>query len=285
MSSLRRCSGRIPNYLNWLRARTAHGRPKTVRKEEESVSDYTLLPVHPRTGFTALAIGKRGPIWPVAGASEDHGGDDAGAGADAVDDIGELTPPAANDWWQFTSKEDAEAWGNKLVTNRLARVQKTKLDPVTAERDTLNAEVERLRPLEAAGQTDSQRWESEKATLVQEVSELRDYKAQNERANLVRQIAEEEGLPARFVGRVSGDDEDAIRDDIKDLLNVLSEGGSNTGKKTPPAKSPKGSDSQGAGSMQSGGGGNAEASDADLTASILEDIAKDRSRGGLHTRR
>ncbi|QIG58382.1 head scaffolding protein [Mycobacterium phage Cornie] len=30
------------------------------------------FPVHPRTGLQAIGIGKRGPIWPVMGASEDH---------------------------------------------------------------------------------------------------------------------------------------------------------------------------------------------------------------------
>uniref|UniRef100_UPI003C30EBCB Major capsid protein n=1 Tax=Mycolicibacterium phage Mycofy1 TaxID=3349809 RepID=UPI003C30EBCB len=30
------------------------------------------LPVHPRTGLRAIGMGKRGPIWPVMGASDDH---------------------------------------------------------------------------------------------------------------------------------------------------------------------------------------------------------------------
>lgn len=41
----------------------------------------TVLPTHPRTGLTALAIGKRGPIWPVAGASSDHDQDNGDKGS------------------------------------------------------------------------------------------------------------------------------------------------------------------------------------------------------------
>lgn len=37
------------------------------------------LPIHPTTGLQALAIGRRGPIWPVMGGAED--GDDGANGA------------------------------------------------------------------------------------------------------------------------------------------------------------------------------------------------------------
>ncbi len=36
--------------------------------------NYQTLPIHPVTGLRALGIGKRGPIWPVAGASDDDRG-------------------------------------------------------------------------------------------------------------------------------------------------------------------------------------------------------------------
>ena len=35
----------------------------------------TVLPVHPRTQLTALAIGKRGPIWPIMGGAPDPADD------------------------------------------------------------------------------------------------------------------------------------------------------------------------------------------------------------------
>lgn len=243
------------------------------------------MPIHPTTGLQAIGFTSRGPIWPIMGGSEDAG-NDAGAGDDSGADAGDLTPPSANDWWTFDSKEAATEWGNKLVTDRLARMQKSKLDPLVQERDTLKAEVERLKPLEASTQTDAQRWESEKANLANELQQLRDFKASTERVNLARDIAEEIGLPARFASRISGDDEDAMRADAQELLDVLSEGGSNT-KKTPAQKAPKDPAAQGDAPRkgQSGGGGSSEDSDEAMAASILDQIKQDRARGGLTTRR
>ena len=66
-------------------------------------------------------------------------GEDSGTGAEATPngpegsegaETGEITPPTANNWWQFESKEAASEWGNKLVQDRLTRERKTKLDPL-----------------------------------------------------------------------------------------------------------------------------------------------------------
>lgn len=243
------------------------------------------MPIHPTTGLRAIGFTSRGPVWPIMGGSEDAG-NDAGAGDDSGAEAGELTPPVANNWWTFDSKEAATEWGNKLVTDRLARMQKSKLDPLVQERDTLKAEVERLKPFETSTQTDAQRWESEKENLANELQQLRDFRASTERDNLARSIAEEIGLPARFVSRISGSDEDAMRADAQELLDVLSEGGSNT-KKTPAQKAPKDPAAQGDAPRkgQSGGGGSSEDSDEAVAASILDQIKQDRARGGLTTRR
>lgn len=213
--------------------------------------------------------------------------DEAGAGAEDTAaeggaEAGDVTPPAANEWWKFESKDAAEAWTNDLITKRLARQKKTQIDPLVQERDTLSAEVEQLRPLREATQTDSERWESKFNAQAEEITKLRDYQAQNERNNLVRNIADEMGLPASFLGRVSGADEDAIREDIQSVLDALSEGGFNsTGKVTPPQKNPKPA-GNGGGSVGSGGGSNQdEPSDDDVVASILEGAKKSRQFGGL----
>lgn len=220
--------------------------------------------------------------------------EDAGTGAEVAEggaaeggDASEITAPAAaNDWWQFGSKADAESWANDLVTKRLARQKKTQLDPVVTERDTLRTEVEQLRPLREATQTDTERWESKFNAQAEELNTLRDYQAQNERNNLVRNIADEMGLPASFLNRVSGSDEDAIREDIQSVLDALSEGGfNNTGKKTPPQKNPKPA-GNGGGSVGSGGGSDSdEPDDVNLTKSILEEAKKQRAFGGLVTSR
>lgn len=216
--------------------------------------------------------------------------DDAGAGAEGTTapeggaegaEAGEITGPEGQNWWQFGSKTDAEEWANNLVTKRLSRERKTKLDPIAQERDTLRAEVERLKPLEDATKTDFQRLEEKLNSQASELEQLRGYRSQQERTNLVRSIAEELGLPSHFTPRVRGDNEDAIREDVQDLLNVLSEGGSNTGKKTPPSKAPK-PENSGGGSVSSGGGSSSDTtSDDDLIKSIVEQTNQERRNGGL----
>lgn len=62
-------------------------------KWEINMSDSNTLPVHPITAMQAIGFGKRGPIWPVLGASEDGAGAgpfNAGAGA-ATDQQGTAT--------------------------------------------------------------------------------------------------------------------------------------------------------------------------------------------------
>lgn len=202
--------------------------------------------------------------------------------ADGNENAG-VTAPEADSWWQFANKEAAEKWGNDLITKRLTRHTKTVVNPLETERDTLKAEVERLRPLEDAKKTDVQRFEDRLNAVLPELESLRDYKAQTTHSELVRSIAEELGLPVKFVSRVRGKDEDAIRDDISELLNVLSEDGPNA-KKVPPAKAPKESDKSDK-KNQAGGGGQDDESEESLIADILGQVTKDRARGGLTTRR
>lgn len=244
------------------------------------MSDLAMLPFHPVTGLQAIGFSKRGPIWPVLGGSEE-GGDEGGSEGDESGEEGGAEGGEAEgsqDWWQFGSKADAEKWGNDLVSKRLQRERKSKLDPIVQERDTLKAELERI---QGATKTDAQRREDELKSIKDELAEHRSYRAQQERNNLVRSIADEEGLPASFLSRVRGDDEDAIRDDIKDLLNVLSEGGSNTStKKTPTTKAPK-AKSGGGDSVSSGGGSSSDVSDDALAESILKEVEAQRKNGGL----
>jgi hypothetical protein len=220
--------------------------------------------------------------------------DETGTGAESAPEgaaaeggeAGDITaPPASNTWWQFGTQGDAESWANELVTKRLARQKKSQLDPVVQERDTLRAQVQELLPLKEATQTDTERWESKFNAQAEELNSLRESQSKSQRDNLVRQIADEEGLPASFLARVSGGDEDEIREDIKSVLNALSEGGFNPGKKTPATKNPKPAGS-GGGSVGSGGGSDTdEPDDEALTKSILEQARRQRKFGGLVTTR
>lgn len=218
---------------------------------------------------------------PTTGPETPEVGDQGGAADDAIS-----APQASNNWWQFESKDDAEKWANDLITKRLSRHKKSVVDPIEQERDTLRAELEQLRPLKEATQTDTERWEAKLQAATAELDSLRQFKAETTHREMVRNIAEELGLPAKFISRVRGDDEDAIREDITDLLNVLSEGGSTPGKKTPTPKAPKAPEDEGKKSGTPGGGGDDSAkTDEDLIKEILGQAAKDRANGGLTTRR
>lgn len=199
-----------------------------------------------------------------------------------VDDDSGITPPEADSWWQFANKEAAEKWSNDLITKRLTRHTKSVVNPLETERDTLKAEVARLSPLEDATKTEIQRAQDALKAVQPELDALREFKSQTTHSELVRSIADELGLPAKFIPRVRGKDEDAIREDISELLNVLSEDGSNA-KKVPPAKAPKESDKKP--DKTPGGGGSDDESDESLIADILGTINKDRAKGGLTTRR
>lgn len=200
---------------------------------------------------------------------------------DDAPDAGEITPPESKEWWKFADKAEAEAWGNKLVTNRLTRERKTNLDPVVAERDTLKAEVEELRPLKLANQTDAERRDAEFAVITAQNLELSTFKAERVRTDLVRDIAEELDLPARFIPRIVGKTDEEIRTDITDLLNVLSEGGQNT-KQAPKSKAPKETEAKKTETLLSGGGG---ADEEDLSAEqIMAELDKRRGNSAFQLR-
>ena len=204
--------------------------------------------------------------------SEDAGSaQDSGAAAESDSGATDLTPPETNGWWNFSSKDDAATWANEIVEKRLARERK-KFESVVAEHGTLKAEVEELRPLKAAKQTDTERWESEKQSLAKELEDLRGFKSKAERNDLVRQIAEDKGLPAKFIARVQGDDEDSISSDIDDLLNVLSEDGKSTRK--PASRKPQDADNRPPAKGSNGGGSDQD----DVTADDI--IKKLREKNG-----
>lgn len=139
------------------------------------------------------------------------------------DEESDTSGPSAKEWWNFETKDAAVEWMNDKIQKRLSR-EKSKYDPIVNERDTLKAEVDRLRPLEDATKTDSQRWESERENLTKELDQLRQFQRKAERDNLVREIAEDKGLPTRFLARIQGEDAESITADIEDFLNVYNDG-------------------------------------------------------------
>jgi hypothetical protein len=211
----------------------------------------------------------------VAG-NELPAGDVDAAGADSADEF--MPPPSASDWWKFDSKDRAEEWANNLVTKRLAR-ERRKFDPILEEHGKLKSEVEELRPLRAATQTDSERWESKLQEVTQELEQLRGFRSARERDDLVREIAEEKGLPTRFVNRIKGTDAEEIAADVDDLLNVLSLEGGTATKKKPGSRRPKEADEDESpsGRAYSGGGGSDD--DEEITAEAVLKRLQERGYG------
>lgn len=87
----------------------------------------SYLPVHPATGLRALGMGKRGPIWPVLGGSEDA--DPAETETTETDapemtahgypkgvPVAEMTPEQQAAYWKFQSRKHetaVKAYGGK----------------------------------------------------------------------------------------------------------------------------------------------------------------------------
>lgn len=187
----------------------------------------------------------------------------------------DITPPeAGNGWWNFQDKDSATAWVNDKIQKRLAR-EKSKYDPILQERDILKERVKELEPLEKATQTDTQRFEAERAFLTTELEELKSYKAQQDRKDLVREIADEKGLPAKFLSRVSGDDADSITADIEELLTVL-----NDGKPIKPGSRKPADPEEKQGQKGYGGGGSKSESD---DKAIVQNIRKKFREQGHNT--
>ncbi|QNJ56825.1 scaffolding protein [Mycobacterium phage Reindeer] len=204
---------------------------------------------------------------------------DAGDG-----DLGDITPPAANTWWKFESQEEAETWANNMVTKRLSRVQKTKIEPLEQMRATLEAEVARLKPFEEAAMTEDEKRQAREAAKDEQIAELLSFKQTVERQQLVNEVLAEVGVDPKFAKFVNTDgDADSIRASAEELLNALSEGGLNAGKRTPKPKAPKADDADGGdgNGRGNGGGGNGDESDEALIAAILEETAKTRANGGI----
>jgi len=189
---------------------------------------------------------------------------------DSVGDSGDdfAPPPSGSDWWKFDTRDRAEEWANNMVTKRLARERK-KYDPIVEEHGKLKSEVEELRPLRAATQTDSERWEAKIQEVTQELEQLRSFRSARERDDLVRELAEDKGLPTRFVNRIKGTDAEEIAADIDDLLNVLSLEDGKATRKKPGSRKPKEADEDESSSARGYGGGGGSDDDEEITGDAV----------------
>lgn len=170
------------------------------------------LPVHPRTGLTALGFGKRGPIWPVAGGSEDHdaGGDAGGSGDKGTDSkTGGDAGSADRGFPPNTKTEDMDDAQKAAYWKFHARKNEDalkKLGDVTA----LKAAATELEQIKAARKTEAEK-------LAERAEQAEKRAADAELRMLKREIAEEKGIPLAQADRLRGDTREAIESDAEDF--------------------------------------------------------------------
>lgn len=179
------------------------------------------LPIHPRTGLMALGIGKRGPIWPIAGGApidgEEDGEPDAVVADDDPDDGEKGDEPVT-----FASKDEFIKHVNGIVKQRLDRNNK-KYAPIVAERDTLKAEAEKRDKADLGNKSDEEQRNAREAAMQKQIDELLLDRKKSQRNELVRRVAKDKGLPEEFIPHVhiEGDDEDDIADSIESFVALL----------------------------------------------------------------
>ncbi|MFC8531929.1 hypothetical protein [Nocardia sp. NPDC057227] len=163
------------------------------------------LPIHPTTGLRALGIGRRGPIWPIIGASEDHDPDEP-AGDDPVappqDD-----PPAdpAPAFQPITSQADLDRIIGRRVGQERAKY---------ADYDDKSAKAAEYEKLEDAKKSTEQRLNDQLNAANSKLAAL-------ELNQLRREIADAKGLPAKFAKRLTGTTREELEADADDLLDTI----------------------------------------------------------------
>lgn len=176
------------------------------------------LPIHPRTGLTALGLRRNGaPIWPVRGASPDDPGDDGGG-----DDGGLVDDP-----------DIPEGTGD---------AGKQAIDRMKSERNAARKELRDAKAKLAAFEMA----EKEKADADKSEAERRTQAEQRAAAAELRatrlEVAAEKGLTPAQAKRLVGDTREALEADADEILRdfpaVAQEG---NGRKTPKPDPSQGS--------------------------------------------
>lgn len=117
------------------------------------------LPVHPRTGLTAIGFRRNGaPIWPIKGGSEDGAGDgdqgggdaDGDDGADELGDAGKKALDAMKGKWQ-AERDAAKPW--KSLARELGVKSPDEIKALLAGKAGDEADVDKARREAAAEAT------------------------------------------------------------------------------------------------------------------------------------
>lgn len=173
------------------------------------------LPIHPVTGLTALGIGKRGPIWPVLGASEDAEDTtpDEG-GAPQEPELPEVPEPEQEPETPKPGKPEAPAWTppasqdelDKMIARRLARENSKHSDAL--------AKAAKYDELEAAKKSNEERLADELTSIRKENDGLKLDKLRAE-------IVAAKGLPPKLAKRLTGSTREEMEADAEELLEDM----------------------------------------------------------------
>ncbi|WP_346536955.1 hypothetical protein [Micromonospora sp. DPT] len=186
------------------------------------------LPIHPRTGLTALGLRRNGqPIWPVRGASPDDPGEaEQGGGGDDGDPE---VPPGTGD-------------AGKQAIDRMKQER-------NEERKARRALEAKLAEFEKAEQVkaEAEKTEAEKRAAAEQRAEQAELRA------LKFEVAAEKGLTPAQAKRLVGSSREELEADADDILATFPTAPAQTER-----KAPKPDPSQGARS-ESGKGGSVAA--------------------------
>lgn len=152
------------------------------------------LPLHPITGLQALGFTKRGPIWPVVGASEDPPAGDPPAG----------DPPAGEPEGKTFTQADLD----RIIGERLARENIAELKDKATKFDELDN----------ANKTELQRFQEQLDATNAEKAQAEQRAAQAELERMKITIAATKGIPISSAGRLAGSTQEEIEADADKFL-------------------------------------------------------------------
>lgn len=174
------------------------------------------LPIHPRTGLSAIGLRRDGrPIWPVIGGSQPGG--EPNPAADPTTDLPSTDPPA-----------------DKPKDEPLGDAGKAALDKERAARKEAERELAKLRKAEQ-DRADADKSESEKRAAAERRAEEAEQRA------LRLEVAADKGLTAGQAKRLVGSTREELETDADEILRDFPTAAKpTTGPKPDPSQGSKG---------------------------------------------
>jgi len=165
------------------------------------------LPIHPHTGLPALALGKRGPIWPVLGGAEE--GTDGNGEKDTTGSAGDTDTgfPAGTPVADMTAEQQVAYWKDK------ARKHEER-NRGYSDYDALKQKASEFDKLTEAQKSDLEKAQAEAEKFRTEAQQLQ--------GQMLRTtVAATKGLPADMAARLVGNTQQELEADADNLLALI----------------------------------------------------------------